>query len=335
MQIYSKLLKNLEVRDGVIYPRSHVQNMLREVTLDYDLSNEIEDLFRLHDNAHAMERAVDLMLTQNDPMIRLNAGFKSSIEYIKDVNFSRVHEFIDDLEVKKLRNGGLLSRLPLLGVLYSYDIHCFSARLAIYLEDVVENQKEIKHVHAKLKSFITHSQGELVRLRTGLQDILSAASGFESVLFNTLSGTNVTTWVYKSTTQNCIQTYNELIDCATDIKKFISLMDDAMQVVDTAISVIEGGTKEVYLDGIYSVARAFSTLESKDVTLIHDYGAESFIESKGDGGTVHIYTAGLEGKFKAIRECAEIADSHIESALSSAVEAMREMSSIKLSKVEL
>lgn len=335
MNVYANFLKYLEIRDGALFPNEVAQLRLREAAIDYDLVNEIQDLYRLGEYSTASQQSVDMMLTQNDPMIVIRGALRGATESLASIELTKVHEFIDELNVGKLKQGGVLSKIPLFGVLYSYDVHCFAARLSIYMEDVVSNQQDVKYHYKKLQGHKAEMLLLKKKLRSGLNSLLSAALGYESVLFNSLGGNNVGAWVCKRTTVASVDVFNNLIDCSNDIYHFIKLMDDADNLIANALEVIEVGTNTVYNHGVYPIARAFEGISNKEVTVQNSGQVDSFIESKGDGGEIVVYLDPLSEKFKDIQSGVGEVDAMIDSLFAELKSVLNSLKEIKLSKVDL
>lgn len=335
MNVYANILKYLEIRDGALFPNELAQLRLREASIDYDLVNEIQDLYRLGEYSTAAKQSVDMMLGQNDPMIVVRGALRGAVDSLASVELTKVHEFINELNVDKLKKGGLLSKIPLFGVLYSYDIHCFAARLSIYMEDVVSNQQEVKYHYKKLQGHKAEMLLLKKRLRSGLNSLLSVAMGYESVLFNSLGGNDVGIWAYKKSTIASVEVFNNLIDCSNDIHNFIKLMEDADSVISRALEVIEVGTNTVYNNGVYPIARAFEGISKKDVSVCKEGSVDSFIESKGDGRAVSVYLTPLSNRFGDIQKGVNEVDAIIDALFGELKSVLNSLKDIKLSKVSL
>ncbi len=298
---YSKFLRHLTLSNYRVSPKpSEVLSNLSAVNLDYDLIADINELYGMGSYDVANKNFCDSLLKLNELMASFRSVHSSLAGELRGTTLTDVRELLDSMKVDKVSAGGLLSKIPLLNVLYSYDIKCFAARLKIYSEDLVECHDGVEKLIAKTES----SRRTLGYIKSGLEELFctlaSYRAGYEQVLFLAYKGGLLRSWLRTELAEYALDAYNDCVDALEDTFELMTYTDELMSANEASHRLAKTMREKVFVNGISKVATVLDRTSGKVVEFGNGDGMESFVESVGNGDRVMFSLEKLREQFQEL-----------------------------------
>lgn len=292
------------ISNGQIAPRpSDILTNLNAIQLDYDVITEISELYGMGSYYAANKQFCDSMLELNSIIAGYKSLHSSTATALTQASLNEVEEILQKMEVDKIKVGGLLSKIPVLNVLYSYDIRCFAARLKIYSEDLVDCHASVKRLG---KTSLANQNGA-VALRKKTQGLLatliSFRAAYEQVLFLSFKGGNLRKWLSTEETTLALDTYNDCVDAIVDLVFVEQCCDDLIENNGAVRRIADSIQKDIFTGGISQLASVLARTVDKKVEVAATLDGGSFVESVGDGDSVRFCLPKLKAEFDQLLAC--------------------------------
>ncbi|WP_210498243.1 hypothetical protein [Vibrio crassostreae] len=308
---------------------------IKPENIDYDMLKIELDKLNSQTSFQLDGYAVDVMLSTNfikeDYARYVSALNKTSQEAV----FDETRVILAELNIEKLKEGGVLSYIPVVGTIFSYDIKCFIARLNIYAEDLRDDRTAGLHKISLLKKAVIEADSILRKIEESSQDTATLMAAMEQYLFTCYServqGVNLVDWVSDHKTSVVLLKYGDLADTIKEVSELERSLKVIKAWLASAITLLQRSNSEIFGEGIVEVINRLNNLSKHNYKIEKE--AEHWLAEKD--GVLVLGVTQLKEKVNEIMELviktqAEVGDLH-----NDLLDTFVDLSKVKLNKIDI
>lgn len=213
----------------------------------------------------------DIMLTSNGIKSDYSRFLKAVLKTSAVKYFTTTNEILDGLKVEKLKVGGILSKIPLLGGVFSYDIGCFTSRLNVYSSDILDERKGIINNISLYKKAISESSQIIRKIEESKYDYSTTMAALEQFLFNKYAersmGVKLSEWLRDERISALIKQYNLLSNNVDELKAIEQYVNQIKNWIEDVIKSLQSASTSVYGDGLVEMINRLNNLNRHSVKI--------------------------------------------------------------------
>lgn len=308
---------------------------IKPENIDYDMLKIELDKLNSQTSFQLDGYAVDVMLSTNfvkeDYARYVSALNKTSQEAV----FEETRVTLAELNIEKLKEGGVLSYIPVVGTIFSYDIKCFIARLNIYAEELRDDRTAGLNKISLLKKAVTEADSILRKIEESSQDSATLMAAMEQYLFTCYSErvqcVNLVDWVSDHKISVVLSKYGDLADTIKEVSELERSLKEIKTWLASAITLLQRSNSEIFGEGIVEVINRLNNLSKHNYKIEKE--AEHWLAEKD--GVLVLGVTQLKVKVNEIMELVIKTQTEVKELYNDLLGTFVDLSKVKLNKVDI